>query len=166
MQGSDLSMGVNVVREDYYKCFKYREKGYASHTEIKIKQSYLDTHLYKGKKIWSYARFDQRSIHDGKVYCNFSKCKLDLIEENNKYCGYFLVPEEDLELLIEEIIKPIELTLAHIVKKKDHESSEVITGWIIYMLIMFISFILTEWYIVWLWATIVFFLWRNKKLWE
>lgn len=157
---------MQTIREDYYKCFQYNGIGYASNTKIQVKQHYIDSNVYNGQRIWKYARFQNRHISGEIIYCRFSKCDLDLFGESDKCCGYFLVPEKDLEMLIEEIIYPIEVKLIPVQKKKDYESSEVMTGWVLVVLVCLISLIFKEWYLVWLCAFIIFFRWRNKKLLE
>ena len=159
-------MNDTTVREDYYKYFKYRGKGYASNTKIKIKSSYINEHTYDGKNIWPYARFSNRCSQNNKIYCRFAQCNLYIRNNSNNYCGYFLIPEEDIELLIDEIIYPVEVCIAPIRKKKDYESSEVMIGWVIVVIILTVSIIFNEWYLIWLWTIIVFCFWRNKKLLE
>jgi hypothetical protein len=80
------------------------------------------------------------------------------------YCGYFLVLEDELELLIDEIIEPIEVDVIPIVIKKDYEVPAVIIGWILLPIILFVCLIFKQWYIGWFWTIVVFIFWRSNKL--
>lgn len=157
-------MPMLTAYDNYYKYFRYKNNTYTEKTGVKIAQSYIDTHLYDEKKIWKYAMFSHRVVHNNEIFCFFTMYKTDPWCESRNCCGYFLVPEKDIEMAIEEIIKPVPINIIPKVKSKDCEVGEVVVGWVIYIVVLIFSFILKQWYLVLFWGSIYFFIWRNRKL--
>ena len=148
-----------------YNCFFiYNGKGYRAGTVIKLKQEYIDTHLFNGYKIWKYAYLSNKNCAQNKYV--FNQYRVYPCNKINEYAGLFLISQEELEDAIEEIIEPREVEIVPKTKRRDWESNEVMVGWIIYIVALFASLIFREWYIAWLFGSIYFFTWRNGKLWE
>lgn len=159
-------MEVLTVYDNYNKYFEYCGKTYTSKTEVKISENYICTHLYKENKIWPYAWYSNSIIENNEKYYVFWINKTGYSQNSNEYCGHFLIPEKDIELAIEKIIYAIPINVIPLKKKKDFEVFEVMIGWIVYITVLFLSFIFVQWYLIWFWGSIYFFIWRSKKLWE
>lgn len=149
-----------------FQYFLFNNRAYRTGTIVKLDSTYTNTHAYNNSKIWTYARFSHRIVTDNATRYMFFSYNAEKNITTDNYCGYFTIDECDMRYAISEIIKPIEVALVKRIKKKDCESKEVMVGWIIYILVLFASFIFYEWYFAWLYSSIVFFVWRNKKLWE
>lgn len=150
------------------KYFYYQNKSYTTGTVIKLKQEYIDKHfcLYN-EKLWKYATFCYKvKYNNGKQRYFFLPNGGTELHIPRGFCGSFTMDVNDLEGAIEEIYKPIAIELFPKVKKKDSESDEVMLGWVIYIAALLLSFAFREWYIIWFHGSIIFFIWRNKKLWE
>ena len=147
--------------------FYYKEKLYSKGTVIKVSQKYTDTHLYNGMPIWKYARFERSYIKSGITYYVFDICNLDLFAEWQKYTGYFVVDITELELMIGEIVKPIEvknITTSNREPKKDWEVEGMGVAWATYIAALAGGLIFKEFYIAWGAASYVFFKYRKEKL--
>ena len=153
---------IYMTHDENYQYFFYNGTPYRTGTMVKFKDDFTAHYTFEGEHIWKYARFCMRMLKNGRSEYLF----LPHRNPENKYSSMFRIPEDKLEYAIEEIIKPIPIELVPKTKKKDTESAEVMIGWLIYPVVLFFSLIFKEWYVAWFWATLLFFIWRNKKLWE
>lgn len=148
--------------------FIYDNKVYTHNTEIKIKQSYRDTQLSDGDQIWPYAQFCYRYIQYGEVHLTFLKCNQPFhSDDRTPYAITLIIKENDLPLIIESITKPLEVTDAVIVPykpKKDWEVEGMGLLWFVYLLALFASLVFTQWYLGWIFATIIFIAKRKEML--
>ena len=156
-------MNTYYESEVRYRYFPYKGRFFFINSVVTIKYSYIKTHPFNGQPIWKYSRFYNRVIKPNGVTYAFSITDFDSRTWRN-YCGYFIVPEAELEDAIEEVIRPIEA----IVKKDeplcDWEQPAVLLGWIVYILVLFFSFIFTQWYLLWIVASWFFFTMRKVLL--
>jgi hypothetical protein len=156
---------IYLTNDVNYQYFFYEKIPYRTGTVVKLKKSYTDTHTYNGEHIWDYAYFSHRVDPYGySKYLFMPYCAPT--NSGVHYSGLFRIDEKDMNNAIEEIIKPVYIDLVKKEKKKDIESSEVISGWAVLVIVLLFSFIFKEWYIIWFWSFVIFFIWRSKKLWE
>jgi hypothetical protein len=148
--------------------FIYDNKVYTHNTEIQIKQSYRDTNLFDGYKIWSSYKFQYRYMQGSVVYLTFAICNKPLsVKDTTFYAITLIVSERDLPNVIESITKPLEVTDAVIVPyepKKDWEVDGMGTIWCVYLLALFGSLLFKQWYLGWMFATIIFIAKRKEML--
>ena len=155
-----------LTSDENFQYFCYDDKAYKTGTVVKLDERYINTHLFNGKMLWKYARFSNRIESNGRSKYFFWSHDIPKSNMEYEYCCFFTVPSEDMKNAIKEIVKPIEIELTPKTKKKDSESQEVIMGWVIYIFALIFSFIFNQWYIIWVFGSIYFFAWRNRKLWE
>lgn len=179
-------MYVNVgiygdPRSFMYYCGKY----YINGTEIILKEQYTNSHTFNGKKIWKYARFDRKTVYNGVTSYFFCATKLDwfslqemgLTLENKKdYATYFVIETFNIDSAIEEITKAIILTekesdeiksnITNMIEhqKTDFDYPELMMLWVVYAAVIIGSLIFKQFYIIWLIASYVFFVWRKDIL--
>ena len=147
--------------------FCHKEKIYSKGTIIKVSQEYSDTHLYNEMPIWPYARFERSYIKNGITYYVFGECNFDSFAEWQKYARYFVVDTTELELMIGEIVKPIEvknITTSNREPKKDWEVEGMGVAWAAYIAALAGSLIFKEFYIAWGVISYIFFKYRKDKL--
>ena len=169
----------NSTNGDPRSFFYYKNDFYINRTEIALKTEYINTHLWNGKKLWKYARYDHQVSYNGQISYFFCASKFDWPSLNSMglertarddYAPYFLIPAVELENAIEEIIKPIKLErketdaiLENITKpKNDLEEPGLIVLWLIYIAVLVGSLIFKQFYIIWLIATMLFVKWRKE----
>lgn len=143
--------------------FYFNGQSYTTGTEVELTQDYITAHSSIGNKIWRYARFVQKS-YDCKTY-KMMKCRYDpYSKERTDYILYFTIPVHELEQAIKVIVKPVPVELVHINPKKDWEVDGMFILWIIYVVILFLSLIFKEFYLIWIATSFVFFNIRKKML--
>ena len=160
---------------------------YYNGTKVKLKDEYIKTHTFYGKKIWKYARFDNITTYNncrGYFFCITKDSLCDLlsmgyknVEERNaivrEHAPYFIIPCHELHNAIEEIIVPlkVEQNLANTVQesivnrafhpKKDSEVPGMTVLWIIYILALIGSLIFKQFYLLWIVETLLFTRYRK-----
>lgn len=161
-------MNVFVAKDNYIKYFYFNGEAYTTNTIVELDKIYIDTHYYQGQRMWKYARYKHTVCIDGGMYLFFNLANIefdrDTIKQSNQCCGYFLLPTNDIQLAIKQIVTPIPIVIIPVVRKKDYESKEVMIGWCIYIGVLLVSLIFTIWYLIWFWSTILFLIWRHDKL--
>lgn len=151
--------------------FVYKGKGYSYKTKVKLTKSYIETHVGNNNlPIYEYAWFEQivkrdSSYNERMFFFNCWRKDIKGAKYSLKYASYFVIKGEDIENAIEEIIYPNEVTLTQRKKKKDTECEEVMIGWFVYIASLLFSFIFKEWFLIWMYGSFFFFLWRWVKLW-
>ena len=169
-----------ATSSNYSFTFRYKGKTYSKNTRIKVSQKYIDNHLYEGMPIWPYARFDKTIIKNNKAYCMFSICEFNSCRELNAHAGYFVVSASDLDILIDEIRKPVVKeniasqpavilendisSQSAAISKKDWRTKGMGIAWIAYIATLMASLIFKDFYIIWIVASCVFFKYRKEKL--
>ena len=149
------------------KYFYYQNKSYTTGTILELKQEYIDRHFATyHERIWKYALFCYKVKNNRGEQYFFMPHKGNAEHVPYGVEGSFTINVNALDGAIEQILKPVEIKLVPKIKKKDCESSEVMVGWTIYILALLFSFLFREWYIIWFHGSVIFFIWRNKKLWE
>lgn len=163
----------NSTNEDPRSFFYYKGDFYINGTEIILKDDYINTRLWNGKKLWKYARYDRQTVYNGQVshfFCSsrfdwvsFNRMGLDNKEKQN-YAPYFVVSAIELENAIEEITKPIKLDRAETeamlenmaTPKRTLGNPQHLVLWGIYIAVLIGSLIFNEFYIIWVIATFIF----------
>lgn len=169
---------------------RYNGKTYLNGTQFTVKDEYINSHTFNGKKIWKYAKFWGTTNGPSGLCYYFSRDKYsfcDLLnmgykapEERNAcqrdYAPFFTVMAWQLSNVIEEITHPITLSddqeeainqaimdmIEH--PKTDWDYPELVIGWIVYIAAMVGSLIFNEFYIPWVIATYVFYQYRKGVL--
>lgn len=161
--------------------FYYKGDYYINGTEIILKDEYINSHQWNGKKLWKYARYDHQTIYNGRVAYFFCRSRSDWLSLNgmgldvkakNDYAPYFVVDALDIEDAIEEFTKPIKLErseteaiLEAITKpKSDFDNPALLVLWIIYLAVMVGSLIFKQFYIIWAVASFLFLKYRKEML--
>lgn len=155
------------MRYDNSQYFYYKGKTYSSGTVIKISQAYCNAYSYRDKPIWPYAKFDRKFVKDSLEYYVFSICNIDMAGQWRKYTGSFIINTIELDAVIEQIIKPLEIKNVELVipeQKMDWEDNNVLLLWAIYIAVMVGSLIFKQFYIIWVVATCVFIKYRKEML--
>jgi hypothetical protein len=164
---------MSTCYENDNSYFTYHGVTYCVGTEVNFSDNFIKEFRYEGKPIWRYARFNKRVLSDGQIMCLFTQKQTDWwwLKEHNmdwddfkKTCGYFLLKESTLDNAIEEITKPITIEVLKMPTYTDLEVVEVMVGWFVYILVLFFSFIFTEWYLLWIVASLIFFSFRKAML--
>jgi hypothetical protein len=155
---------VHLTCDENFQYFFYKGTPYRTGTIVKLNKSYTESHVYNGERIWEYAYFYHRVAPYGYSKYLFSPY-LAPVNSEVCYSGFFRIDEKDMSFAIEEIVKPVHIQLNEKKKRKDTESPSVMVGWAILITVLFFSFVFTEWYLVWFWGLVVFFIWRSKQLW-
>lgn len=162
---------------------RYKDEWYLNGTEVELKEEYIATHTYNGKKLWKYYRFNsiENYTDRGRCYlffqCKYSYCDLlsmgyNSVEERNEIfknrAPYVAIPCHELNKAIKEIIKPIrpsptstetvDTYFKNIVEhpKTDWDYPEMIILWSLYIVVMVGSLIFKQFYIIWAIATFLF----------
>lgn len=156
---------IHVTDDVNFKYFYYKGQSYTTGTEVKLKQSYIETHKQDGKNIWPYAVFSHRGIRSNpSVYVLW----VSKYEWNNpemlKCATTVCIKIEDMEGAIEEIIEPVPIELVPAVPKKDWEVEGMGVLWLIYIAVLFFSLIFRDFYVIWICATYGFFKIRKGLL--
>lgn len=168
----------NTTNGDPRSFFYYKGDFYIDGTEITLKDEYINSHMWNGKKLWKYARYDHQATYNGRIAYFFCRSKSDWLSLNamgldarakNDYAAWFLVDAADLENAIEEITHPIKLEReeteavldAIATPKSDFDNPSLIILWLIYIIVMVGSLIFKQFYILWAIATIIFIKYRN-----
>lgn len=158
--------------------FYYKDDFYINGTEIILKDSYINTHKWNGKKLWKYARYDHQTEYNGGIGYFFCASKTDwysLYEmgiEKKSFTGYasfFVIMANELDSAIEEITKPIKLERAQtevikealVTPKKEFDYPGMALLWIAYFIAMFASLVFKQFYLLWIIETVVFLNWRK-----
>lgn len=164
---------MSTCYENSDRYFTYHDATYCVGTEVIFSDRFAKSFRFYDEPIWKYARFYKRVNKDGRIMCMFTRKTTDFWwlkdhgmtwDDYNKTCGYFSVEESQLNNAIEEITKPIEIEIVPLPKYKDWEVLPVMVGWVIYILVLFFSFIFKEWYLLWAAASFVFFSLRKALL--
>lgn len=161
----------------------YNGKYYVNGTTIELSNEYTETHLFNGKRMWKYARFDhQVNTLDGISYffCAIRTDTLSLRElgisrnEVNEYATYFIIPALYIDSAIGRVIKEICVTqdeakaidnaLLDIATKpkSDFQYTGLTCAWFIYIIVLVISLMFKQFYLVWIIASFIFFEWRKE----
>jgi hypothetical protein len=161
--------------------FYYNGDYYINGTEIVLKDDYINNHQWNGKKLWKYARYDHKTIYNGRIAYFFCRSRADWLSLNemgldarvtNEYAPYFVVEALFIDSLIEDISKPIKLQReeteaimnAIVQPKSDFDNTGLMVLWIVYISVMIGSLIFNQFYIIWMVASFVFFKLRKEML--
>ena len=156
--------------------FYYNGDYYINGTEIILKDEYINTHQWNGKKLWKYARYDHQTVYNGTVsyfFCAGSRFDWYSIEKiGDNYAPYFVVSALELENAIEEFTHPIKLPReqteaimeAITNQKSDFNNSTLLILWIVYIAVMVGSLIFKQFYLIWAVASFLFFKYRKEML--
>ena len=163
----------NSTGGDPRSFFYYKGDYYINGTEITLKDEYINTHSWNGKKLLKNARYDHQTTYNGQISYFFSAgSRFDWYSTEkigNDYAPYFVVSAMELENAIEEVTHPIKLPreqteaiLNNIATPKSElEDPKVIVSWLIYIAVLVGSLIFKQFYIIWIIATVLFF--KYKK---
>ena len=179
-------MLFNTNANGYFNSFFYYKGDiYIDGTEIALKDEYIKTHQWDGKKLWKYAKYDHQCNYQGRNsywFCisgtDYFKCKAmglgDLSEREiyKNHAAYFVIPALELDRAIEGIPKPIKLERAEteavkeaiVQPKSEFDNSQVVLLWIVYIIAMIGSLIFKQFYLVWMIITFVFLKLRKEML--
>jgi len=147
--------------------------GYGNDTIVKLSPEFRNKMKEEqGVDIWPYARHKE-TLYNGKKYYHmfwvakiYDNCKDECPVSWNKCAGYFCIDDWDIEEAISEIVEAKKVPIKKQEMKKDIESEEVMIGWVVYILLLLVSLIFTQWYVGWIGATVFFMGWRRIHLWE
>jgi hypothetical protein len=171
----------NIVTGDPRSFFYYKGDFYINGTEIILKDEYINSHKWNGKKLWKYAKYKHQVFRDGRVAYFFCQSKADWLSLNEmgidedvrrNYAPYFVVEALDIENLIEGFTHPIKLKrketdaiMTSITESKsDFDNSSLMCLWIVYIAAMIASLIFNHFYILWIAASVIFFKIRKEML--
>ena len=155
---------------------------YLNGTEMILKDEYINTHTYNGKKIWKYYAFDHKARSNNQntyFLCRrrYSFCDLIAmgIRDQDKinsitrdYAPYITIPCHELHDAIEGFTNPIKVErkkaedmMGTVVEnalhpKSDFEIPGMMALWAIYIVVMVASLIFRQFYLLWIIATILF----------
>lgn len=163
--------------------FYYKGQHYDSGTIITIKDEYINSHTYNGKRIWNTAIFLNRVYDEGKVQYSFNiKPPIwhDMREQGisqqeiNECVCTFRIDALALEDAIEEITKPIyppENTTFKIpglhddmTPVRDWEVPELMVAWVAYILVTIGVCIFKQGFLLWPIISFYFNKIRNEML--
>lgn len=157
-----------MTTNNKYKFFSYKGKYYWYGTRVMLSDKYIEFYEKEtGKKLWKYAVFGNRVVsHEIHEYFFTRYC--ENVRAQRSYQPYFTINELDLELAIQEIVYPIEVSRELIDEmirpRNDFEKPEILIGWIIYIIVLIASLIFYQFYVIWIAASIIFFKWRREQL--
>ena len=161
----------------------YKEEWYVKGAEIILTDSYIENHMFNGKKLWKYARFDHVTTKNNQTAYFFCRSKYsfcDLLQMGyneaqerascqRDYAPYFVVTNSELEWAIEEFTKPLKLSkeetearnkaIEYIIEhpKRDWDYPELLVMWLVYIVVLLGSMIFREFYLIWIVATYIFY---------
>ena len=161
--------------------FYYKGDYYINGTEIILKDEYINTHRWNGKKLWKYARYDHQTVYNGIISYFFCASRFDWfslggmgldVSIQNDYAPYFVVSALELENAIKEFTRPIKLKreeteaiIESIAKpKSDFDNSALLILWMVYIAVMVGSLIFKQFYIIWAVASFLFFKYRKEMI--
>lgn len=167
---------------DFSEIMYHKGDYYSNGTEVVLTDEYINTHMFDGKKIWKYARFNDKVIRHGQTAYFFYAIKNRCLDyyrmgmdysEINDYAPYFVIYAFDIESAIQEFTKPIKLSeeqkdawhqaiidsIDH--PKRDWDYPELLFGWIVYIAAMVGSLMFKDFYILWLVVTYIFYRYRK-----
>lgn len=170
---------------DWSEILYYNGDYYSNGSEVMIRDDYINTHTYNGKKIWKYARFGSKTTYNGQIAYVFWRTKSQCIDfymmnldykTQNDYAPFFVVYAYELSNFIEEFTRPIKMSdemkaareqaimdmIEH--PKRDWDYPELLIGWIVYIGVMIGSLIFTEFYVPWIFASYAFYEYRKGVL--
>ena len=170
---------------DWSEILYYNGDYYSNGSEVMIKDEYINTHTYNGKKIWKYAYFGNKIVHNGqtayffwstrKRYIDFMELNIDY-KTRGDYAPYFVVYAYELSNFIEEFTRPYKMSdeqkaereraIMYMIEhpKRDWDYPELLIGWIVYIGVLIGSLIFKEFYIPWAIATYAFYEYRKGIL--
>lgn len=171
----------NIGMGDPRSFFYYKGDFYINGTEIILKDEYINSHKWDGKKLWKYAKYHHQVVRNGMVAYFFCQSKTDWLSLNEmgidedvrlNYAPYFVVEALDMENLIEGFTHPIKLKreetdviMTSITEpKSDFDNSNLMGLWIVYIAAMVASLIFNHFYILWIVASVIFFKIRKEML--
>lgn len=160
---------MKMCYENSDQYFRYRNVAYFTGTHVSFSDNFMTTYRYEGKPIWKYARFYKR-INNTYVFTRLTTDFWWLKEHNmnwddyKKTCPFFILDKSLLDNAIEVIDDPIEVTIQALPQYKDWEVTEVMVGWVIYILVLFFSLVFKDFYIIWIAASFLFFTFRKGML--
>ena len=166
-------MAFCATGDEKYRYFQHKGVYYGTGTKVTLSDAFISRYTYRGRCLWKYAWFGNRITVNGKNMYFFSRDKSDwyFLRQNNisreyvdQTCPYFLVDEDLLDIAIEQVTYPIMVDLPPEEKKKDWEVDKVMWGWVTYIAALIFSLIFKEFYLIWFWATIIFYFYRKEKL--
>lgn len=174
-------MEKDIKIKQYEYILPYKGKYYGKGTEVTLTPHYCNTHSSKdNKKLWQYARFGNYVSSNNTYFFSRSRCSVAELKKlgysNSKeiedcqwdYASFFTIPASELDAAIDQIIVPRELserTINSIIQSERVEKERLKSQypfaltfyWIIYLLVLFFSLIFTEFYLIWIIATVIFY---------
>lgn len=146
-----------------YDRFEYQGKVYGIGTEVLVKTQWF------GPQKVTFIGWQSKCGFMGEEYCTrhypdpekiiIKILKPVEIKENNKPQSQGNVSNENVE--ITGVAKIIIAILFH--RTHPQHTEEVFYGWIFYIVVMLVGAIFVDKVLIWISATIIFFLWRLKK---
>ena len=164
-----LTFGPDPVHD----FFLYHGTYYATYTRVTFKKEFMERyknnpelrkHSWLEQGLSTYGIFDKwYEGDDKKIYYNFHVYELN--RYGNKIRGTYnaAVPENLIHEAIDEITTPF-VSPGPPPKKHDWDVEGMGTLWILYIAMLFFSFIFTQWYLIWFWGSIGFFVLRKGLL--
>ena len=158
----------------------YNEQYYINGTVVEISEAYRNINNFYGKKIWKYAIFDHKISSANGISYFFCITKVDELSAQrinvNEYAPYFTVPAWLIDSAVKTIIKPIKLSeteceaiqngLINAIQnpKYNLRYPKLRFAWMIYVIVLVVSLIFKQFYIVWIIASFIFYKWRKGIL--
>lgn len=173
---------IGTNRAEY---FYYNGKFYGTKTKVLLRDDYIDSHEFDGKKLRKEAMFSHKVTNNNIVHYCFQAIRSSwyvLKEEGfknledyyNKCVTYFTIPALEIDDAIEEITNPIcppenvsfKVPGFHedMTPVRDWEVSSLMIAWAVFIAFLAFSLVLKQWYILWPIAGFVFDKIRNEML--
>lgn len=165
--------------------FYYKGDLYSDGTEITLKDSYINTHMSNGMKLWKHAKYDHQCNRNGRIayffclsgtdYSTLKNMGLTGLEEKQikkDHAHYFVIEALEMDSAIEEITKPFKLERAKteavmkaiVEPKSEFDNPQMVLLWVVYIIVMIGSLIFKQFYLAWIIETIIFAMIRKDML--
>lgn len=148
-----------ILRKDprftYFDTFTFQGKEYKMLTDVKTKQS-IYTLIRPTAFMPPFPRM--QLVQSYVDHHNKHKWKYAVWRDDGQAVEW--ITEDSPDEIIDYIIEKSQEKKFH----KDTEVDNVVIGWVIYIFIMIFALIFNGRIVIWLFATIYFFYWRNNKL--
>lgn len=167
---------------DFSEVMLHKDDYYSNGTEVMLTDKFINTHMFNGKKIWKYAKFNNKVTRNGQLayffyaakisWYDFNEMGIDYSELDN-YAPYFVIYAFDIENAIQEFTRPYKLSddqknalydatiynMEH--PKRDWDYPEMIIAWIVYIATMIGSLIFVQYYLLHPIITYIFLKYRK-----
>ena len=149
----------------------YKDDLYMSGTEIELSDDYINTHKWNGKRLWKYAKFNNKTTYNGATAYFFNQNKIDW-SVAGEYAPYFVISTFELEYAIEKVTKPLKLEReitnkvmeAVVTPKTDFDYPILVALWVVYIVLMIACLVFTQFYIPQAILSYIFYITRKDIL--